>query len=308
MADTPLYVPVLEEQKLFQDYRQEIRGDSFNWWRLRNWDLIKYLAIHHSDTKPTSNKKSDVDYIAYLHCEPKPKGRGWGGVGYHFIITDDGTVWYVGDISLSRANVADMNDFVIGICLVGQFTQYNPTDAQILSAHDLCKYLLNDVPALTSLKGWESVVGHQELQATQCPGSSWKVSDSSMYERIKNRIPYNPPSAPEPVIDWEDKYKKFKLLKDGEVAGLNEQISELTALKTTCETNLANKKIDCQKKLKVLQEKLDNANSENPKIPTLADFPENEVLGRAGEILVDKLTGIFRPIYDKLKNTNGQRK
>lgn len=194
MADTSLHIPDLVSNNKWKDYRKEIWGDSFSWAWNRTTTEIKYLVIHHSVT----DHNASPDYIAQLH-----KSRDWGGIGYHFIITKDGIVWYVGDVSTARANVKDMNEKVIGICLVGDFTQYNPSDEQICSAHDLCKFFISQAN-WPNLKDWDDVVGHKELQATACPGTYWKGVDDSMYERIKNRIPYTPQTPP---VDWKKKFE-----------------------------------------------------------------------------------------------------
>lgn len=203
MANTPLKIPELGNK--FVDYRDPIWGDSYNWSWNRSSDQIKYLVIHHSVTK----HEATPDDIALLH-----KNRGWGGIGYHFVITKDGMVYYVGDIGTARANVADMNEQVIGICMVGDFTQYLPSDEQIVSCHLLCKFFLFSAPSIPSVNGWEDVVGHKELQATACPGSSWdKSQDGDMWWRVKTGTPYTPPAEEEgenledKVSDLEDKIK-----------------------------------------------------------------------------------------------------
>jgi len=191
MANTPITIPELGDKLI--DYRQQIWGNSFTWSWERPITQVKYAAIHHSVT----SKDATPDYIAELH-----KARGWGGVGYHFIIPGDGKVYYVGDISTARANVANLNEQVLGICLCGDFTKELPSDAQIDSAHKLVKWMI-DVASIPNINGWEDMVGHQDLQATQCPGSSWKGAPDSMYERIKNNIPYTPTP---PVPPTDDKY------------------------------------------------------------------------------------------------------
>jgi len=278
MADTPLYVPTLEERSKFTDYRKGIWGDSFNWYGSRSWDQVKYAVIHHSVTNPTNDSKSDVDYIAYLH-----KQRGWGGVGYHFIITADGMVWYVGDISTMRANVADKNHEVIGICLVGDFTKGNPTDDQILSAHDLCEFLLFNTPSIPNLKDWGQLTGHKELQATQCPGTYWKGVDDSIFERIKNRIPYTPQPLPEPIIDWETRYHELAEQKNKEVGVLTAQISLSTEELSTLKAKLADQIVDCQEEKERI---LENA--------SVSDFPDNEVLNQAVKLLFEKIKKLWK--------------
>lgn len=182
MANTLIEVPSLG--KKFVDYRQPIWGDSFNWSWNRPLEQVENLVIHHS----AGIHDATPDDIALLH-----KTRGWGGIGYHFVITQDGTSYYVGDIGTARANVLNKNELVIGICLVGDFTKHLPSDEQITSAHLLCQRLIELVP---NVKNWDQLKGHKDFQATACPGSSWDVGGDSIYERIKNNIPYTPP---EPV-------------------------------------------------------------------------------------------------------------
>lgn len=251
MGDTPLFIPVLNERGKWNDYRMGVWGNSFTWYRERPWNAVKHVVIHHSVTTPTDDPKGDVDYIAELHRQ-----RGWDGVGYHFIITADGTVWYVGDISLQRANVADKNDIVIGVCLVGDFTKGNPTDEQILSAHDLSKYLIFDMPQLTSCNNWaDGLKGHKDLQATQCPGSSWdSVEGGSMRWRIETRTPYTPQPVPPPTIDWEKSYYELKATCETKVATLEDAKKTCLNDKSQLETQLANCDAECQRKIQAVEE------------------------------------------------------
>ena len=190
MPNTNLHIPALVDSKKWSDDRPTIWGDSYNWAWARTPNEVKYLVIHHTVTKHEATAQD----IALLH-----KTRGWAGIGYHFVITKDGVVHYVGDVGTARANVLNKNEQVIGISLVGDFTKHNPSDAQIISAHELCKFFLFNAPPWQNLNGWEDVVGHKELQATACPGTNWKGPSDSVYNRIKNRIPYTPaPKPPEP--------------------------------------------------------------------------------------------------------------
>lgn len=274
MADTPLYIPTLVQRNKWRDYRMPIWGNSYTWSWERRWEEVKYVVIHHSVTNPSGDTKRDVDYIAQLH-----QNRGWGGIGYHFVITDDGTVWYVGDISTARANVADKNELVIGICLVGDFTKTNPTDEQILSAHDLCKFFIDDMPQLVNVNDWSALRGHQDLQATQCPGSSWdNVEGGSMKWRIENRVPYTPQPAPEPTIDWEKRYVELKDTTDKRIEALTAEKTAALTANLVLERKLADKEAECQGKIKELEEKLKNANSQNPEIPGLVDYDASELV------------------------------
>lgn len=145
-------------------------GDSFNWSWVRDLSLVKYLAIHHS-AGPDSQTPVE---IANYHIN----SNGWGGIGYHFLVDKNGMVYYVGDISTARANVANLNDAVIGICLIGNFTQGQvPTDLQLDSTRKLCDFFINSYPDLSNIDSWDKVAGHKDLpgQATTCPGDNWPL-------------------------------------------------------------------------------------------------------------------------------------
>lgn len=166
MARTNLSIPSLGNK--FVDIRDSIPGDSFNWSWVRPLNQVNYLAIHH--TAGPDNQTPDE--IANFHIN----NNGWGGIGYHFLIAKDGVVFYVGDISTARANVANLNDQVLGICLVGNFTSGRvPSGEQMDSVHNLCDFFINNYPDLSNVTSWDAVKGHKELpgQSTTCPGDNW---------------------------------------------------------------------------------------------------------------------------------------
>lgn len=201
MANTPLSPKTLIDRKKWQDDRQTIWGDSFNWSWVRPWNQLQGILIHHSVTK----HEATADDVALLH-----KARGWGGIGYHFVITKDGVVHYVGDISTARAHVENKNEKFIGICMIGDFTKHLPSDEQIMSAHDLVKFFLTETPSLPTLNNWNQLGGHKDQQATACPGSSWP---NDMRQRIIDRRIYSPVTPPTPPVvtppatNWEQKFK-----------------------------------------------------------------------------------------------------
>ncbi len=177
MAKTDLTIPSLGNK--FIDLRDSIPGDSYNWSWIRPLSQVNYLAIHHTAGPDTQTPEE----IANYHIN----NNGWGGIGYHFLIAKDGTVFYVGDISTARANVANLNEQVLGICLVGNFTQGRvPSDQQLDSAHQLCEFFINNYPNLQNVTSWDKVRGHKELpgQSTTCPGDDWPTWRIKIVEGI----------------------------------------------------------------------------------------------------------------------------
>lgn len=166
MARTNLSIPALGNN--FVDLRDSIPGDCFNWSWVRPLNQVNFLAIHHTAGPDTQTPQQ----IANFHIN----SNGWGGIGYHFLIAKDGTVFYVGDISTARANVANLNEQVLGICLVGNFTSGRlPANEQMDCAHKLCDFFINNYPDLSNITSWDAVRGHKELpgQSTTCPGDNW---------------------------------------------------------------------------------------------------------------------------------------
>lgn len=178
----------------FQDYRNPIPGDSYNWGPAIVATDIRYFAFHHSVTPQTAkndgNWRAECDRIANEHL-----AQGWGGVGYRFIICSDGTVAYVGDLSHGGSAVAGNNNIMFSACLIGDFTRELPTAAQVHSAHILADFFLNRMPQYPNLDSWDDIIGHQDASAllhlsgatpTACPGSNWRDPNDSLRSRIIN--------------------------------------------------------------------------------------------------------------------------
>lgn len=221
----PVNISIPDLGTKFQDYRDSIPGDSYTWGPVITPTKIKYFTIHHSVTTQTAkidgNWKAECDKIANEHILPVAQGgRGWGGVGYRFIICSDGTVAYVGDLSHGGSAVTGNNDIMFSACLVGDFTKELPTASQVHSAHLLSKFFLTQMPQYPNLKDWTQVIGHRDAvevlhlpgaTATACPGSAWKTPGDNLYTRIKDDMwqgypnpqpaVITPPQPPVPPID-----------------------------------------------------------------------------------------------------------
>jgi len=198
----------------FKDVRGELVGDGFDWDFERATTSVEYVVIHHS----AGPKDQTVEEIARHHVEE----RGWGGIGYHFVITPDGLAHYVGDIGMARANVLGKNEKVIGVCLTGDFTKGLPSDEQIIAAHELCYFLLFDLaPQFPGLGSWDQLAAHAELQATRCPGDNWDGA-GGLKDRIIKRLPYGNQSDCQKEID---KLNQQIIMMDQKISEQEEIIS-----------------------------------------------------------------------------------
>jgi hypothetical protein len=130
----------------------------------------KFVVVHHS-----AQASGSYDQIDREHRQI----QGWDGCGYHFVI-GNGTGSPDGQIEVARRwsnqkhglhckspTNPDVNEYGIGICLIGNFDDAPPTPKQVAAAKALVAYLQEryKVPS-------DSVGTHGEMAgvASACPG------------------------------------------------------------------------------------------------------------------------------------------
>lgn len=87
---------------------------------------------------------------------------GWAGIGYHFYVRKDGSVYRGRPENWIGAHTSGHNE-KLGICAEGNFEEDRMADAQVNAIMELLAYLrriYGDLP----------VYGHRDLDATACPG------------------------------------------------------------------------------------------------------------------------------------------
>ncbi|MBM3243453.1 MAG: LysM peptidoglycan-binding domain-containing protein [Candidatus Omnitrophica bacterium] len=130
----------------------------------------QYIIIHHSATDGGSSLSFDSTH----------ETKGWGGVGYHFIINNGSKGKVDGQIEVSprwlkqqegaHCKAGGMNYKAIGICLVGNFSNETPTRRQM----DSLVYLTNELRRYYKIPV-DRVKGHGQVSGakTECPGRNF---------------------------------------------------------------------------------------------------------------------------------------
>jgi len=143
---------------------------------VRAW---QYLVIHHSASVRGSAQSFDQYH----------RQRGWQGLGYHFVIgngTDqgDGVIiagprWYQQEAG-AHAHSTLYNERGIGICLVGNFEEKPPTEAQVAALNELVLRLAQQFKIDP-----EHLVGHNQIRrgGTLCPGRFFPMNE--LRERVR---------------------------------------------------------------------------------------------------------------------------
>ena len=95
--------------------------------------------------------------------------RGWAGIGYHFYVRKDGSVYRGRPENWIGAHTSGHNS-KIGICAEGNFEAEQMGAAQKNAIIELLEYLYGQYGKL-------KVYGHRELDATACPGKNYPFND-----------------------------------------------------------------------------------------------------------------------------------
>lgn len=122
-------------------------------YSLRNENSINSIILHHSGVAILQN----INVIHTYH-----KAKGYAGIGYHFYIRKDGTIYKGRPLQMVGAHAYNSNKHSIGICFEGDFNCEQMNEAQKNSGKELIKYLKNKYNI-------SKIFGHKEVCSTSCP-------------------------------------------------------------------------------------------------------------------------------------------
>lgn len=122
-------------------------------------EQLNTIIVHHTALPPDQGPLE----IQQLHMEQ----RGYADIGYHFIISPDGTLYEGRRIELRGAHTRSYNTGTVGIVLQGNMSIIEPSQEQLQSLSALIDYL-RDTYGITHL------AGHHDFNPddTECPGGN----------------------------------------------------------------------------------------------------------------------------------------
>lgn len=148
-------------------------------YRTRTLDQIQGLIIHHTAAPATVGPRQ----IARYHVQ----ALNWAGIGYHFIVKEDGVIQQVNSISTVSNHLAGDNTRWIGIALLGSFCKgYQPPVAQLTATARVCAKVLLELKL-----PYRNIQGHKERMFTTCPGDTWDTPGgwkSPLLMMVKERM------------------------------------------------------------------------------------------------------------------------
>lgn len=138
--------------------------------RLDAMDRASRVTVHHSamyfrSQRPTATA-AHLQRIQREHMQ----GRGYGDIGYHYLIDPAGRVWQGREMKWQGAHASGRNNVRnVGICVLGNFVRgaegHGPTQRQVGALRRLIVALMHDhgIPA-------RAIHRHSDFKATECPG------------------------------------------------------------------------------------------------------------------------------------------
>ena len=162
---------------------------TYNWrGSLTKRTSTKYIILHHRAGT------GDADSIHNAHLV----NNGWSGIGYHFYVRKDGSVYRGRPIDTVGAHCTDYNWLSVGICFEGNFDNETMAAAQVKAGQELISYLKGLYPSA-------EVKRHKNFNSTACPGEKFPFDD------IKNGVVAVAKYETANDIAWELNYAHFPI-------------------------------------------------------------------------------------------------
>jgi N-acetyl-anhydromuramyl-L-alanine amidase AmpD len=164
-AEAPTPAPAAEIAKpVVQNLVGKLATHPTETYNTRRLADIQHLIIHHSAVAPTAGPQRIADYhVSKLD---------WPGIGYHYVVGDDGTLYQTNALETVSYHAVDANPTGVGICFLGSFMKQVPPQAQLRAGAHLVAWLMQELGLSLG-----AVKGHQEVVDTRCPGDQWATGE-----------------------------------------------------------------------------------------------------------------------------------
>ena len=142
----------------------QIIEEKYNWSGVfSNRSKTDYIVLHHAEAV-----KCTAQDVHSWH-----RANGWTGIGYHFFVRKDGTIYRGRPINVVGAHVQGMNSCSVGICAEGDYHTKDKSmpQAQKKAIIGLVKYLKENYYPNAK------IVGHKEIGDSNCPGRYYPLDE-----------------------------------------------------------------------------------------------------------------------------------
>ncbi|MFZ5917633.1 MAG: N-acetylmuramoyl-L-alanine amidase [Chloroflexota bacterium] len=153
-------VPLRIPQPNWQDVVTSLSRHPTKKYAARPLTAIEHIVVHHSAIPASVGAQRIAEY----HVQ----NLGWPGIGYHFVIDDQGAIFRTNTLETIAYHAGNINGSGVGVCFLGNFTDQVPTPVQLESGGKLLAWLVQELKLTNN-----EIQGHKEFLNTQCPGHQW---------------------------------------------------------------------------------------------------------------------------------------
>lgn len=138
----------------------------------------------------TLKKRSKTEHLILHHAAANGSAEdihryhvslGWTGIGYHYYIRKDGSIYRGRPENTVGAHTVGYNDISIGVCFEGNFDVEYMSDAQRQGGEWLVNDIMTRYPNL-------KVGGHKDYDSTSCPGKHFSLDKKSGENQVEGKI------------------------------------------------------------------------------------------------------------------------
>lgn len=163
----------------------------------------RYIMLHHAAAIICTAQQIDNWH----------KGNGWSGIGYHYFVRKDGTIYRGRPEWATGAHAEGKNSESIGVCVEGNYdVETNMPTLQKYALKEILSHLKSKYPTA-------GIKGHKEVGATGCPGKYYPLQEMKDY--------------------WNGKKVEDNAMTNEEKVKFNELVNVVSDLQTTID-KLAN--------------------------------------------------------------------
>ncbi|MCA8948374.1 MAG: N-acetylmuramoyl-L-alanine amidase [Planctomycetes bacterium] len=161
-------------------------------------DRATRITVHHSAMYFRNDSPAaaavQIQQIQHEHMA----GRGYGDIGYHYLIDPAGRVWQGRPLRWQGAHASGANNIRnIGVCVLGNFVRgadgQQPSAAQVGALRHLIVALMqdHDIPA-------GEIFRHSDFKATACPGPLLEPVIDRIARELRGGVPEYRVATPAP--------------------------------------------------------------------------------------------------------------
>lgn len=144
-----------------------------------------HLIVHHSaGNNQSTNFETVVEFIWDLHVNT----NGWDDIGYNWLIDPNGILYEGRSDNAQGAHFSCINENTVGICIIGDYSLVQPSEASLTTLVNLLAYEATDHTIDINAQSYhvtgdfilDNLAGHRDssgsdnaCSSTVCPGDSF---------------------------------------------------------------------------------------------------------------------------------------